>query len=50
MINMHGNNSFESIKKENVKQIMYGRPNEGRNTMKSDDRVDRDTRGVLTGW
>jgi hypothetical protein len=50
MVNVHRNDSFESIKKEDVKQMMYRRPNEGRYTMKSKDRMDTDTRGVLMGW
>jgi hypothetical protein len=50
VVSVHDNGSFENIKSEDVKQMMYGRPIEGRYTVKRKNRVERDTRGVLTGW
>jgi hypothetical protein len=45
-----GYNSFESIMDEDVKkQMTYDRPNEGRYTKRSKERVDGYTRGVLMG-
>jgi hypothetical protein len=39
---------FESFRNED-EQMMFGRPNEGRYAMKSKERLDTDTRGMLMG-